>query len=209
MPTTRLLLVRHGGTLLSIEDRFAGSTDVDLSDEGRQQALSLSRRLANTRIDAAYCSPMRRTIDTAAAVCRPHNLTPASSPGLREIDHGHWEGMRHKDVEANFPAEYAAWSADPFLCPPTAGESGLEVLARALPAVRNIVAANPGRTVLAVSHKATIRLVVCALLGLDARLYRQRLQQDLACLNILDFFDPSSARLVLLNDISHYSPAPV
>jgi broad specificity phosphatase PhoE len=76
MPTTNMLLVRHGGTVLSVEDRFAGSTDVELSGEGVAQAQALGRRLEKVRIGAAYCSPMKRAVDTADAVCRSHRVEP-------------------------------------------------------------------------------------------------------------------------------------
>jgi broad specificity phosphatase PhoE len=62
--------------------------------------------------------------------------------------------------------------------------------------------------VLLVSHKATIRLVLCSLLGIDARGYRDRLDQSPACLNVLDFRGPVHARLMLFNDISHYTDRP-
>jgi probable phosphoglycerate mutase len=201
---TRIYLVRHGATTLSAEDRFAGSSDVPLSDEGRTQAAALARRLEKTKFAAAYCSQMKRAVDTAAAVCKSHGLMPVVREALREIDHGHWEGKVHKMVEKEYAAEYAAWDADPLLVAPPGGETGLTVLARALPAIRQIVVDHPGQTVLVVSHKATNRLVIAALLGIDLRLYRARVAQDLACLNILEFKDPTQARLTLLNDISHY-----
>ena len=91
--TTRLLLVRHGATILSAEDRFAGSTDVDLSEEGRDQARGLAERLAQEPLSAAFASPMKRTIETASIAAAPHGLTPVPVDGLREIDHGRWEGM--------------------------------------------------------------------------------------------------------------------
>ena len=69
--TTRLLLVRHGATILSAEDRFAGSTDVDLSEEGRDQARGLAERLAQKPLSAAFASPMKRTIETASIVGAP------------------------------------------------------------------------------------------------------------------------------------------
>jgi probable phosphoglycerate mutase len=202
--TTRLFLVRHGATVLSAEDRFAGSTDVDLSDEGRRQASRLGERLGAEALAAVYCSPMRRTRDTAALVAAPHGLPPVPKEGLREIDHGRWEQMRRSEVERGFPQEYAAWEEDPFTFAPEGGESGVTVLARALPAVREIVRAHAGETVAVVSHKATIRLVLCGLLGIDARGYRDRLDQAPCCLNVLDFKDPVRARLMLLNDVSHY-----
>jgi broad specificity phosphatase PhoE len=203
--TTRLLLVRHGATTLSAEDRFAGSTDVPLSDEGRSQAASLAARLRHEPLAAVYCSPMRRTIETASIIAEPHGIAPVTRPGLREIDHGHWEGLARQDVEARFADEYARWDADPFTVAPQGGESGVDVMARALPVVRSIVENHVGQRVLVVSHKATIRLIISSLLGFDARGYRDRLDQAPACLNVLDFRDPVRARLMLFNDVSHYT----
>ena len=202
------MLVRHGATTLSAEDRFAGSTDVALSDEGRQQALRLGGRLADDEISAVYCSPMRRTIETAALIAGPHNVSPVTRPGLRGIDHGHWEGLTRQDVEGRFGDEYARWEQDPFTVAPERGECGVDVMARALPVIRDIVEAHLGQNVLVVSHKATIRLIISSLLGFDARGYRDRLDQAPACLNVLDFKDPVRARLMLFNDISHYADHP-
>ncbi len=206
--TTRVLLIRHGATVLSAEDRFAGSTDVLLSDEGRAQATALGERLADAELAAVYASPMKRTVETASLIAAPHKLGLTTDAGLREIDHGRWEQLTRREVEARFPEEYSNWEADPFTFAPEAGESGLSVMARALPVVRRIVVAHTGKTVAVVSHKATIRLVLCSLLGIDARGYRDRLDQSPACLNALDFKDPVRARLVVYNDTSHYASRP-
>jgi probable phosphoglycerate mutase len=206
--TTRLLLVRHGATELTAEDRFAGSTDVALSTEGRRQATCLADRLADDEIHATYCSPLTRTTDTATIIAAPHKLVPVAEERLREIDHGHWEGRTRAEVESLYGDEYTKWEADPFTFAPSGGECGLDVLARALPVVRRIVELHPGQTVLVVSHKATIRLILSSLLGFDARGYRDRLDQAPACLNVLDFKDTVRARLMLFNDISHYADHP-
>jgi broad specificity phosphatase PhoE len=206
--TTRVFLIRHGETTLTAEDRFAGSTDVPLGPNGRVQAEALAARLARDPITAAYCSPMQRTVETAAIIARPHGLDLLLRDGLREIDHGRWEGLRRTDVEARYPDEYAAWVEDPLTFAPSGGESGVQVIARALAVIREIVVAHPGDNVLVVSHKATIRLIVASLLGFDPRGYRDRLDQAPAALNVLDFTEPMRARLVLFNDISHYAGAP-
>jgi probable phosphoglycerate mutase len=203
--TTRVLLVRHGETTLSAEDRFAGSTDVPLGPNGRLQAERLAERLAGDPIAAAYASPMQRTVETASIIARPHAIEVTTREPLREIDHGHWEGLRRLDVETRFPEEYAAWEEDPFTFAPAGGESGVEVVARVLPEIREIVLAHPGQNVLVVSHKATIRLLIASLLGFDARGYRDRLDQSPASLNVLDFKSPVRARLMLFNDVSHYA----
>jgi probable phosphoglycerate mutase len=187
-PATRLFLVRHGATQLTAEDRFSGSAGVDLSAEGRRQAACLADRLAQEKIAAVYTSPLSRTLETAAIVARPHNLVPIERDGLREISHGRWEGLTRQEAEA--------------------GESGVAVLARSLPVVREIVVRHAGHNVIVVSHKATLRLLLSSLLGFDARGYRDRLDQSPACLNVVDFKSPVRARLMLFNDISHYQNQP-
>ncbi len=206
--TTRVYMVRHGATTLSAEDRFAGAVNVELSDEGKFQAQVLADRLADDSIAAVYSSPLTRTIQTATILASPHNIPVIHRDGLREIHHGHWEGMRRADVETQFPDEYAAWEADPFTFAPHGGEAGVNVIARALPVIREIVSEHRGQNVLIVSHKATLRLVISSLLGFDARGYRDRLDQSPACLNVLDFKDPARARLMLFNDVSHYTDQP-
>lgn len=205
---TRLLLIRHGATTLSAEDRFAGATDVQLSEEGRAQATALGERLMSEALSAIYVSPMGRTRETAQLASGGRSVTLNVEDGLREINHGRWEQKTRAEVEASFPDEYASWEADPFTFAPEGGESGAAVMARALPVIRKIVVAHVGSTVAVVSHKATIRLILCGILGIDARGYRDRLDQSPACLNVLDFKDAVNARLQLYNDTSHYSISP-
>jgi broad specificity phosphatase PhoE len=208
MGITRLLLVRHGATSATEEDRFSGSTAAELSEQGRWQAAQLGVRLAQQNLTAVYCSPLSRALETARIIAGHCGLASVARDGLREIAHGHWEGMKRDDVEREFAAEYAAWESDPFTFAPEGGESGVAVLARALPVIREIVTAHPGGRVLVVSHKATLRLVLSSLLGFDARGYRDRLDQSPACLNVVDFRDPVHARLMLFNDTSHYADRP-
>jgi probable phosphoglycerate mutase len=148
---------------------------------------------------------MQRTRDTAAIIMGPHGKEVTARDGLREIHHGHWEERTRKEVEAQFPEEYACWEKDPYSFAPAGGETGLAVSARSLPALLDIVRAHDDQIVLVVSHKATIRLLLSSLLGFDPRTYRDRLDQSPACLNILDFRGPTNARLMLFNDVSHYA----
>jgi probable phosphoglycerate mutase len=204
---TRIFLVRHGATILSAEDRFAGATDIPLSDEGRRQASRLAARLQEEPITAIYASPMGRTIETARILAEPHRLEVLQREGLREISHGHWEQMTREEVDAKYPQEAEEWDKDPYTFAPAGGESGLAVTARALPTLIELVRAHPGGNILVVSHKATIRLLLSSLLGFDPRRYRDNLDQSPAALNIVDFKDPTRARLTLFNDTSHYAEA--
>ncbi|HYR59529.1 MAG TPA: histidine phosphatase family protein [Chthoniobacteraceae bacterium] len=206
-PITRIFLVRHGATVLTAEDRFAGATDVPLSDEGREQARRLALRLRGEKLAAIYASPLGRTMETARLIGAPHPLDVLARDGLREISHGRWEGKTRDEVESQFPEEADAWEKDPFTFAPVGGESGLAVTARALPELIEIVRSHPGAHVLVVSHKATIRLLLSSLLGFDPRRYRDNLDQSPCALNIVDFKDPVRARLTLFNDTSHYAEA--
>jgi probable phosphoglycerate mutase len=208
MKPTRLYLARHGATQMTAENRFSGASGADLSDEGRRQAARLGERLHDESIMGIYSSPLSRASDTAGIVAHACGLTTILRDELREISHGPWEGLTRSEVEAQFANDYAAWEEDPFTFAPPGAESGVAVLARALPAIREIVTLHEGQSVLIVSHKATIRLVLCSLLGIDARGYRDRLDQSPACLNVLDFKDPVRARLTLFNDTSHYAERP-
>ena len=204
---TRVFMVRHGATVLSAEDRFAGATDVALSDEGREQTRRLAQRLNGEKIVAAFASPLGRTVETAQILAKPHKLEVQTRDGLREISHGHWEQLTRREVEERFPEEAAEWEKDPYTFAPVGGESGLAVTARALPVLLQLVREHPGKNILVVSHKATIRLLLSSLLGFDPRRYRDNLDQKPAALNIVDFRDPVRSRLTLFNDTSHYDKA--
>jgi probable phosphoglycerate mutase len=209
MATTRIYLVRHGATQLTVEDRFSGTTG-DLSDAGRAQIARLGERLRGERIQALYASPLSRALDSARILGAAIALEPELRDGLREIDHGHWEGLTHAEVSQRYGDEYAAWQRDPFGATPSGGESGASVLARASAAMQDILSRSAGQRVVVVSHKATIRLLICEWLGIDPRGYRERLDQQPACLDVLDFEGGASvaaprARLMLFNDISHYA----
>ena len=200
-------MVRHGATVLNAEDRFAGATDVALSEEGREQARRLAVRLGNEKISAIYASPLGRTAETAQILAAPHKLEVQVRDGLREINHGRWEQMTRREVEQKFPEEAAEWEKDPYTFAPQGGESGLAVTARALPVLIDLVQHHCGENFVVVSHKATIRLLLSSLLGFDPRRYRDNLDQKPAALNIVDFRDPTRSRLSLFNDTSHYDTA--
>lgn len=203
--TTRIFLVRHGATVLSAEDRFAGATNVELSETGRSQAQALSRRLATQPITAFYASPLDRTMETAKILAEPHGKPVAADPGFLEINHGAWEGLTRLDAETRFADSYRKWEEDPYNFAPEGGETGLAVTARAMPALMRVVASHPGETICVASHKATIRLMLGAVLGFDPRRYRDHLDLNPASLTILDFRDSLHARLTLFNDVAHYA----
>ena len=205
---TRVVLIRHGDTPASKDYRFTGANDVELSLEGRVHASELATRMARYPVDAVYASAMRRAMDTARFIAQVHKLEVGPVPGLREMAHGVWDGLTRAEVEARWPEQVKEYDRDPYTFTPEGGESGAMVLQRAIPAMQQLVRTHPQQTIVVVAHKTTNRLLIAHFLGIDPRLYRDKLAQRPACLNVLDFRSESDAQLLLLNDIGHYMMTP-
>ena len=197
-----LYLIRHGQTDYSRENRFCGSIDPPLNAIGLEMAHAFSEHWGDEKWDAIYCSPMTRTQQTCAEIAKRAGVTPVLDPGLREISYGEWESLRHEDAKEKFPDAYAYWSQDPASRGTPGGETAFEVAARAALVLERIRRDHGEGRVLIVSHKATIRIISCALLGLDVRLFRERIGQPVAALTRFEI-RKSGALLTSLGDVSH------
>jgi probable phosphoglycerate mutase len=206
--STKVVLVRHGDTPASKDKRFTGANDVPLSADGLAHASALATRLARYPMDAIYASSMSRALNTARFIAQVHQMEVTPVPDLREMAHGVWDGLSLEECEAMDPEGVKAYATDPYKFAPEGGESGEMVLRRALPAMQALVRAHPNQTIVVVAHKTTNRLLIAQLVGIDPRLYRDKLGQRPACLNVLDFRSETDAELLLLNDIGHYAMIP-
>jgi broad specificity phosphatase PhoE len=103
----RIVLLRHGNTVGNSHERFHGSSDVALSDEGREQVRAASRALSTEVFDIVAASPLRRAWQSAALLCGGNPVLLI--PEFREIDFGRWEGLTAEEIEARDPVLYRAW----------------------------------------------------------------------------------------------------
>ena len=201
-PTVTLLL-RHGQTPMSVQKRYAGRSDVPLTDVGVQQAAAAAKRLASASLGVIVTSPLLRTVQTAQEVAAVTGAAVVTEDGFRETDFGAWEGLTFADVRERWPAELATWLADPEVAPP-GGESFTDVGARVTAALHRVLAARAGQTVLIVSHVTPIKMLVAtALLAPPAALYRMHL--DVAALSEIDWYADGPAVLRSFNDTGHLS----
>lgn len=199
----RIVLIRHGQTDLSVQRVFCGSADPPLNAVGLEMAEALGAQMSPGV--ALYMSPLLRARQTADPVARRTGLAAQVEPALREISYGDWEARPSTEIRQVDADRYQAWNARPGEIAPPGGETGREVAARAVPAVQAIVDRHPDGTSLIVSHKTTIRIIVCALLGIDLNLFRARLDAPLTSRTVIEFRQ-SGPYLLSLGDVSHLPP---
>jgi ribonuclease H / adenosylcobalamin/alpha-ribazole phosphatase len=200
-PTVTLLL-RHGQTPYSIDKRFAGRVDIDLTELGVSQAAAAAERLGKQGgIDAIVSSPLSRARQTAGAVAAMVHAPVTVEGAFEEADFGEWDGLTFAQAQERFPAAMDAWLASTEAAPP-GGESFAAVRSRVLDGLSRVLAAHAGQTVLVVSHVTPMKICVAEALGAPlSAVYRMHL--DTACLCEVDWYPDGPAIVRSLNDISH------
>ncbi|MBV9957634.1 MAG: histidine phosphatase family protein [Acidobacteria bacterium] len=186
--TLTIYFLRHGQTELSREDSFCGSGhDPELTPDGLLMARAFADAYAKKPWRAIYSSPLRRTVATAQALCDELGMRPELRDGLKEIGYGEWEGKSKETVAREYHDDYLSWLADPAWHPPTGGELAVRVARRGLEVTEEICSLYTDGNVLVVSHKATIRIILCSLLGIDVGRFRYRLVCPVASVSTVEF----------------------
>jgi alpha-ribazole phosphatase len=199
-----LYMVRHGQTAASRENRFSGSSDPPLTAVGEAMAQAFARAYASLTWDAIYTSPMLRIRQTADALYRLAGVQATVEDGLKEVDYDEWEGLRQDEVKERWPEAFEYWADDVASRGTPGGETAFHVAARAMRVVEGIRSRHERGNVLLVSHKATLRVITCALLGLDVRLFRERIAQPVGAVTMFVVTN-RTAQLTILGDRSHLS----
>jgi ribonuclease H / adenosylcobalamin/alpha-ribazole phosphatase len=186
---------------MSVQRRYAGRSDVPLTDLGVQQAAAAAKRLASAGLALIVTSPLLRAVCTAQEVAAVTGAQVVRDEDFRETDFGAWEGLTFAEVRERWPDEVRTWLADPAAAPP-GGESFAEVSTRVTGALQRALAGREGQAILIVSHVTPIKaLVAAALLAPPAALYRMHL--DVAALSEIDWYPDGPAVLRSFNDTAH------
>lgn len=169
---TDLTLVRHGETVWHADNRYTGTTDIELTERGRHQAEQLAAWAKQAHLDAIWVSPMVRARDTAAPSERATGLTASVDERLTELDFGDGEGLTSTEMLTRFQDSRHAFERDPVAHHLPGGEDPIRAAERALSCLRDIAREHPSGRVLTVGHGTVKRLVLCSLLGIPLRHYR-------------------------------------
>ncbi|MEM9538927.1 MAG: histidine phosphatase family protein [Cyanobacteria bacterium P01_E01_bin.42] len=182
----KIYFLRHGETASSQTGTYCGRLDIDLTAEGVQMAEDFANAYQEISWKAIYASPLQRTIETAKPLCDRLEMNIQRRQGLKEIFYGEWEGKSPEEVNRDFHDEYVRWLADPGWNAPTGGEKGIDITRRSSEVLEEIEQTYKKGNVLVVSHKATIRIMLCSLLGIDAGRFRDRIAMPVASVSIVE-----------------------
>lgn len=200
-----LYFLRHGQTASSRDNVFCGSgLDPELTPAGMEMAQAFTNAYRSSSWSAVYASPLRRTVMTAQPFCEAAGTSMMLRDELKEIGYGNWEGMTVEIVSREYHDDYLRWVADPAWFPPTGGERAVAIAHRGLRVIEEIKEQFTDGNVLIVSHKATIRIILCSLLGIDVGRFRYRLACPVASVSIIEF-NAQGPLLRVLADRTHLS----
>ena len=169
-----LYLVRHGRTRCDDENRFCGVSNLDLTEKGIEQAISLGRFFKSIRIKYIYTSERKQAIETAKIIQALNlNSKMIIDKNLNEMDFGKWEGLTRDTVKKTFKEEHTLWEKDPINNPIPYSESIQNVLKRALNFLKEIERKHKDETIVCISHETVMRILLSHFKGTPLSLYRQ------------------------------------
>ncbi len=197
-PHTRIHLIRHGQVVGHDQKRYNGQTDVALTDLGVEQYHRLKERLAGTPISACYTSSLTRCVTGANIICEQFGIEPVRRSELRELNIGVWEGLTWTEIMARWPVEWQARLADLVNYRVPQGENLLDVQARVMPVINEIVERHKGQELLVVGHGGVNRIVLLNAIGAPlAGMFN--IEQNYGCYNIIDYYVDGLVTVKLLN----------
>ena len=197
-----IYFMRHGETTASRTGGYCGTLDPDLTPVGYQMAEDFADAYRSLPWVAVFSSPLRRAVATAKPLCEAAGIPMQLKEGLKEIAYGQWEGKTPEAVNREFHDDYVRWLADPGWNAPPGGERGIDIARRSSLVIEEIEQTCGTGNVLVVSHKATIRIMLCSLLGIDVGRFRDRISMPVASISIVEMA-LQGPLLHILGDRSH------
>ena len=193
--------MRHGLTDHNVERRVAGYTDINLNEEGFRQVVKLSKRLADEKIDVVYSSDLQRAVDTAKGAVSDRDIEVETCYELREMNFGEAEEMTFAELNEKYPdLARSVMNVDSGVSFP-GGESFTDFVERIRVFLNTLEKFSEDHTVLIVSHGATLKVIVCELLGIDPNHWYQ-MGIDNASLSVINTYNHRTI-LNSLNETSY------
>lgn len=185
----RLYLLRNAETEYCRTGRYCSRDGVPLTDHGKQMAEFFAKAYYQLGWQALFCSSLNHAQATLQPLVQATGLPFQCREDLRELGFGEWEGLAPEQVNARFHDDYIRWLADPAWNSPTRGEKAMQVARRSSNVLAEIENTYTDGNVLVVAHKATLRIMLCTLLGIDVGRYRDRLAMPVTALSLVELLE--------------------
>ena len=176
--------------------------NINLTPAGYQMAEDFAIAYQDYPWTAVFSSPLTRALATATPLCERLKIEIKTRVGLQEIGYGLWEGRTVEEVNRNYHDDYVRWLADPGWNAPSNGEKGIDIARRSSMVLEEIEHHYSQGNILIISHKSTIRIMLCSLLGIDIGRYRDRIGIPVASLTIVEMAE-HGPRILVMGDRSH------
>ena len=199
---TTIYLIRHAEAEGNLYRRIQGHWNGQVTPRGFRQIEALAERFRDVPVDAVYSSDLQRTRDTAGAILKYHDLTLETTPRLREVCLGVWEGRPWGDVEYESPEQMFYFNHDPARWEIPEAERYHDAQARMRAVLAEIAARHEGQTVAAVSHGMAIRVFLAAALGVPSAEIDRLPHGDNTAVTCLRY-ESGEPEVVFYNDASH------
>jgi probable phosphoglycerate mutase len=199
---TKIYLIRHAEAEGNLYRRAQGHWDGKITDLGRKQIEALADRFKDVQIDAVYSSDLSRAMETAGALTRGRGLKLVTTPRLREMSLGIWEGEAWGDITFRYPEQMEYFGHDPAKLSVTGSENFYDVQKRIKSMLLEIAAAHEGQAVGVVSHGMAIRCFLCGALGYDSAGIDSVLHGDNTSVTLLEV-ENGKIDVQFYNDTSH------
>jgi len=165
-------LIRHGEIRSNRKNIYAGWSEEGLTRKGTRQAKKAARQLLSKGIDAIYCSPLKRAVQTAEIIGDNVKIKPVVNKNFKELNLGIWEGLTEGDVREQYPKEWMIWLTRPAELCLDGREKLTELQNRVIGGIEKIRVQRKNGSVLIVTHVAVIRILLLYAKKLDLNCYK-------------------------------------
>lgn len=200
---TKIILIRHGETEYNNKGIFRGRMDVELNENGKEQAHELAQELEEQfDINKIYTSPLIRSKETAVILGEELDLEVVEEDGFNNIDLGNWQGTPKEEIKTKFPNMWKKWVYQPEELEIPSGETLNGILKRVKEAINRTVGENKGKTIAIVSHRSILKVLIAYLLGIKQD-YFWKFRLENCSYSIFNYSDDRGYMLTLLNQYKH------
>lgn len=199
--------MRHCEAQGNLDRVFQGHWNGAVTENGATQLNHLSNKMKDYPIDYLYASPLSRTVATARACNRYHQLPIHLLKELIEINGGLWEGKKFASFPTIFPEAARLWVHEPWNFVAPEGESMLQVYERMHGAINMLVRRHAGKCICIVSHGCAIRNFLCYANGWPIEQMNDVDWCDNTGISMIEFDQDFSPSILCANDCSHIPTA--